>query len=184
MCGSLPHMALSPRRMCVVGMLFLLLVGGCSADYRSRSETPLKQFRVLQTPTEDMPTEEEKHILETIGEIESTTRHIDEVQLVSTDVGKVWLFRSGASLCLSPAPLGAVACEQGGVAQKRGLVVGTFAPPSGNHKGLRKFVVVGVVPNGVRHITAHIGTDRVQQVQVHHNLYALRSNQPIQVELD
>lgn len=184
MCGSILHMAPPPRRLFVIPMLLLLLAGGCSTDYRSRPDTPMKtKFRVLQTPSEDMSTTEEKHILEGINEIESTSRHLKAVQLVFTDVGRVWLFRSGSELCLSRAPLGAVACAQSRVARKRGLVIGTFTPPVGNHKDLRNFVVVGVVPNGVKQVTAHIGAEQVRQVQVHQNVFALRSNQPIQVEL-
>lgn len=105
-------------------------------------------------------------------------------QLARTRGGRVWIFLTDRQMCLVQANFGSISCMEKRLARLKGVVLGTFKPPSDETPYLHQFLVLGVLPDDVRYVSATIGRHRHQRhirVPVQNNVFAIAAEQPILV---
>lgn len=83
-------------------------------------------------------------------------------------------------LCLTQ-PRGAT-CARWGIAKQRGLVLGTFEPPTHGHPRPHDFLLQGIAPNGVRHVMVVIGQSHQITVKVENNAFSVKRDRPVRLK--
>lgn len=163
-----------------------LLLAGCGASHLSSSgggeEGITAAFKVLQTRSERLPRPLARHIARLL-KMSEEAEPVD-TQLARTRGGSIWIFLSGKKMCLVQANFGSISCLTKRLARSKGVVLGTFKPPSKEVPYLHKFLVLGVMPDDVRYVSATIGRhlhERHVRVPVQNNVFAIAAEQPVLV---
>src|SRR5215217_208000 len=132
-----------------------ILLFGCGASDRFSSrqgeENVAARFKVLRTPSEDLPPPLGRHIVRLLRRSEKTKPV--NTQLVRTSRGSVWIFLNGQKMCIVQANFGSVSCLKKQLAGSQGVTLGTFKPPSKEVPRMHQFQVIGVMPDDVRYIS-------------------------------
>jgi len=87
-------------------------------------------------------------------------------------------------MCLVQANLGSIACSPKRLARSKGVILGTFIPPSSEVPRLHHFLVQGVMPDAVRYVSATVGRrghERQVEIPVRNNAFAIAAEQPVVV---
>lgn len=163
-----------------------LLLAGCGASRsvanREGEENIASAFMVLRTPSEHLPPPLAKHIARLLKASEKAKPV--NTQLVSTREGSVWIFLTGEKMCIVQANFGSISCLKQRLARSQGVVLGTFKPPSKEVPYLHQFLVLGVMPDDVRYVSATIGRHSHEhhiRVPVRNNVFAIAAEQPVLV---
>lgn len=104
--------------------------------------------------------------------------------IAETERGQMWVFLSGGQMCLAQANFGSVSCVREEEAKSEGVVLGTFKPPTKRTPYLHQFQLLGVLPDGVRHVIVTKGRGHHKKqvrVPVRNNVFAFAAEQPIVV---
>lgn len=162
------------------------LLAGCGASQLSSAREGEKSiaaaFKVLRTRSEHLPPPIAQHIARLLKASEKASPV--DTQLVETRGGSIWVFLTGERMCLVQANFGSISCLKKRLARSRGVVLGTFKPPSKEVPRLHRFLVLGVVPDDVRYVSATIGRhshERDIRVSVRNNVFAIAAEQPVLV---
>jgi hypothetical protein len=162
------------------------LLTGCGASHLSANpeggESIAVAFKVLRTRSERLPPPLAQHIARLLKASEKAKPA--NTQLVRTRGGSIWAFLTGEKMCLVQANLGSISCSKKRLARSQGVVLGTFKPPSNEVPHLHQFLVLGVMPDDVRYVSATIGRHlhkRHIRVPVRHNVFAIAAEQPVLV---
>ena len=105
-------------------------------------------------------------------------------QVAGTAAGRIWIFFYGKKMCLAQEALGSVACSSMSLARSRGVVLGTFKPPSKEVPRMHGFQLIGIMPDDVRYVSATVGRmhqKRYIRVPVRHNVFAVSAERPVLV---
>ena len=162
------------------------LLAGCGASHlssnREGEENIAAAFKVLRTRPEYLPPPLVRHISQLLKA--SGKAKPANTQLVRTRKGSIWVFLTGEKMCLIQANFGSVSCTKKRLARLHGVVLGTFKPPSKAVPRLHRFLVLGVMPDDVRYVSATIGRhshERHIRVPVQSNVFAIAAEQPVLV---
>lgn len=90
----------------------------------------------------------------------------------------VWVFLTWNRVCLAQAHRGGVACSSIGEANRTGVSLGVFSPPTQYQPAPHDFLLLGLAPDAVSHVVITIGK-RSQTIPVRRNLYGFTADQPI-----
>jgi hypothetical protein len=137
---------------------------------------------MLRTRSEHLPPRLAQHIaglLKASGGVKSVN-----TQLARTREGSIWIFLTGEKMCLVQANFGSISCLKQRLARSQGVVLGTFKPPSKEVPYLHRFLVLGVMPDDVRYVSATIGRHSHEhhiRVPVRSNVFAIAAEQPVLV---
>jgi hypothetical protein len=163
-----------------------LLLAGCGASRLSSNqegeENIATAFKVLRTSSEHLSPPLTHHIARLLKASEKAKPV--NTQLVRTRGGLVWIFLTGEKMCLVQANFGSISCLRKRQARSRGVVLGTFKPPSKEQPYLHQFLALGVMPDDVRYVLATIGRhshERHVRVPLHNNVFAIAAEQPVLV---
>lgn len=166
----------------------LLLIGcpGCGSSSAPHGHVDggatRAEFAVLRSPPEHLPGTLARHIARLLKASERAKPVI--TQLARTRGGSIWILLTEKELCLAQADFGSVSCKPKRAARSRGVVLGTFDPPSRAKPYLHRFLVLGVMPDGVKYVSATIGRhlhERHIKVSVQDNVFAIAAEQPVLV---
>jgi hypothetical protein len=162
------------------------LLAGCGALHlssnREGEENIAAAFKVLRTPPEHLPPALARHISRLLKASERANPV--NTQLARTSEGSIWIFLTSEKMCLVQANFGSISCSKKRLARSQGVVLGTFKPPSKEVPYLHQFLVLGVMPDDVRYVSATIGRhshDHHIRRPVRNNVFAIAAEQPVLV---
>ncbi|MEX0973415.1 MAG: hypothetical protein WDZ46_09200 [Solirubrobacterales bacterium] len=168
--------------ICCIG----LLLAGCDtlrlSPHRQDEKSIAVAFEVLRTPSERMSPALVRHIARLRQASERDT--LVNTQLARTKAGRIWIFLTGKQMCLIQAEFGSISCTQKRLARSKGVVLGTFKPPTKAKPYLHRFLVLGVLPDDVRYVSATVGRagdKRHVREPVRDNVFAVAAEQPVLV---
>jgi hypothetical protein len=133
-------------------------------------------FHIFRTPTETPSGPEARRIgagINGLAEIAST-------QLVITEHGRLWVFRTGRQACIGHTR--GMACTPWRKAVREGLVLGVFDPPDKHRRGLHNFLIQGLAPDDVGGVQVLINNSRYSTVDVEENVFSAAADKPIHVK--
>jgi hypothetical protein len=162
------------------------LLAGCGASHLSSNRegegNVAAAFKVLRTRSEHLPPRLAEHIARLLKASEKA-RPVN-TQLVRTPGGSIWVFLTGDRMCLVQANFGSISCSKKRLARSQGVVLGTFKPPSKEVPYLHQFLVLGVMPDDVRYVSATLGRHSHQRHirrPVQGNVFAIAAQRPVLV---
>jgi hypothetical protein len=163
-----------------------LLLAGCGTSRQSSNpggeENIAAAFKVLRTRSEPLPSPIVDHIARLL-QASGKAKPVD-TQLARTGGGSVWIFLTREKMCLVQANFGSISCSTKQLARSKGVVLGTFKPPSKEAPSMHNFLVLGVLPDDVGYVSATIGRHLRQhhiRVPVRNNVFAIAAEQPVLV---
>lgn len=173
----------APFRMSPVNRLFVLLLAtlavGCgehriltgtdASHRRSRSLSDQSAFRLLRGPTKSLPQRVRSQLARSLHGGSRDEFRPAHIHRALTAVGVVWTFFDGSALCLADSH-GSVACAKAGRARSKGVILGTFTPPSKRVPRPHDFLVVGLVPEPIRKTVVTFGKQH-RTLAVRRNLF-------------
>lgn len=165
--------------------LLLTLIGGCGGTGRvgptSFHQNAIEDyFHILQTPPETVRGREWQRILSSIS-LGGAQPPTSRPQLAKPGHGDFWVLTASRDLLCIARTSGA-ACARLKVAAKQGVFLGTFQPPTKQRPAMHEFLVEGVVPDGVQHVSVAVGTNRTRVVPVRGNVFSVSAEQPVHVK--
>jgi len=98
-----------------------------------------------------------------------------KTQLVSRQSG-LWVVSTEDLLCISQRR--GAACEPPEVAARRGVLLGTFQPPSKRHLKPNAFQLQGLVPDNVNNVLLIVGKRRLV-ADVRRNIFSVEQDKPV-----
>ena len=149
-----------------------------STEHMADQQGIRSHFSILRTPSESFSPAVAARIKRSLVSYEDHAL-MSDIQLAWA-AGSMWIFSTQRLLCL--AQRRAVVCAPKGRASREGVFLGTFRPPTNRKHVLHKFLVQGLVPDGVERILAVIGSRRKVVVDVKANVFSVRSEKPIHIE--
>jgi hypothetical protein len=160
----------------LIGAVFLI---GCSSSEERAAPSQVRQaFQIFATDPDHLPDREELLIQANIGAFRSSSP-LSRVHLVPTEHGRLWLFTTSNLVCL--AHQRGAACAPILKAKKVGVFLSVFRPPTELEPRLHDFLVLGLVPDGVRKVIASADGHRLA-ANVEENTFSLAGDQPIQLQ--
>lgn len=188
--GSTPD-TYTIRWLIPVCLAILATVAGCGGDSQSQRGAHqsnsaeakiLKTFGLLRQQPSKLPAELRLHLATILhnrhrGQFAPTQIHNRVIN------GKgAWVFFDRQELCLAEAGRGSVVCSNPSKAEAKGLLLGTFTPPSKHWPSLHNFYVLGLAPDGVDQVVITAGRSSRRR-DVHDNLFsAFSRSRPILVK--
>lgn len=164
------------RNASVLAVLLLVACGsGCFGGSTSSRPAIPPAFKVFLTPPESIPKEEERAIWKSISAFRPESP-ITLAHLVSTPYGGLWVFATSNLVCI--AHRRGAACTPWGKAERRGVFLSVFRPPTRSQPQMHDFLVLGLVPNSVRRVIAVSGRTRVATA-VRENVFTFAGDRPI-----
>jgi|GEM_PF-3366482 len=167
-------------------LLILVVMAGCGqatdTTTLERSTVPraVESFHLLRTPSNDMPLVVRTHLSNIL--VGQLNEQINPTLVHRTNTGKgaVWVFRTDHALCLAQDGRGAVGCSTFSRARSHGISLGIFSPPTSTVPRPHNFLLIGLVPDGIKRVEVTVGNRR-RTVEVHNNLFAASGDQPVNV---
>jgi hypothetical protein len=146
------------------------------------SNRGLPPLAITRTAPESMPPGMRRKVHETIGPSGVMQLDFDQAQLVRTQIGLgVWVVEGRGVTCAFRDGVGSSICQTSVQARRHGLLLEVYkvgkdlmAPPT-------HFTAFGVAPNWAHIVVAKIG-GRQREIPVVSHAYALRAEQPIEVQ--
>lgn len=173
---------MKPRVLLLI--LVLALVAGAVPALRvlfpgSQSESEprgiSRYVEILSSSPEIPQTAIDRAALRNVRLVNRRARFSD-TQLASQD-RHLWLVSTPGLLCVAD-PRGA-ACAAKSVAINRGVVLGTFQPPSSNQPKIHNFLLQGVVSNDVDKVLVVIGDHQQLTIPVRQNVFSVERDKPV-----
>ena len=176
------------RTLCITCFLAgLAFAGGC--DHPTNATNPngaavkeaAEHFRLLRGPSDEMPEIVLRHLSHILsGQLDGPFKPT-AVHSAQTAHGTVWVFLADGALCLAQAGYGAVGCSAVSRVESDGVSLGVFSPPSKKFPRPHNFLLISLVPDGIKQVEVTIG-GRDRTVKVEHNLSSASSDRPIHVK--
>lgn len=159
-----------------------LFISGCAASDQSPSEgdSISAAFDVMRGDSERFP----EHLAKDIARVlsRSGSARPFNTQLLETGAHRAWAFLYAKKLCLVRADQGSVGCASKSLARSRGVVLGTFTPPTKRVRRMHGFLIIALLPDDVRYVSATVGRksqSRHIRVPVRRNVVAISAERPI-----
>lgn len=154
--------------------------GDLSRSYRESAKS--RHFRDINAhrisrPFEALPLRLAKHA-ESYLEAPRGTFVGAAAQFVRAPETEGWVVKRGAITCLIQAPRGGLVCDSTKSFLKKGIVLGSFDPPTASSGALKNFSVLGVAPDWAEIASLTVGHIS-HYVTIKDNIYTLRANAPI-----
>lgn len=92
----------------------------------------------------------------------------------------LWVLSSGRSMCISQPK--AASCAPTEVAEREGVFLGTFTPPTKRRPFPHDFLLQGIVPDGVRQVKLVVGESKQLVANVRGNVISVRRAEPVHVK--
>jgi hypothetical protein len=138
-----------------------------------------RHFALMRSAAVDIPPKLAIHLRHVIGAPRAALNHA-QARFARVGSKGFWLVSGRNIVCIAESGKGAVGCDTPQDFSRHGLNIGVFSPPKRPDGRLRRFVVFGVAPDGVRAVRARVGKRSIS-ARVHRNAYMLRSKAPITV---
>jgi hypothetical protein len=175
----------------VLALILATLIVGCDQSHNSSEPARLgtearvfdakANFDLLNTPQEDLPEALQTHLARLLMRKQPDQFRPTLTQRSRTSHGTVWAFVNNSAICLAQGGFGSVACSNWNPGLNKGVILGTFTPPSGRIKRPHDFLVLGLVPNGVGRVLLTVGGRRHRVAVVSHNVFTATGDAPILV---
>jgi hypothetical protein len=165
----------------------LALSAGCDQPTSTTSpngaavKEAAEHFRLLRGPSDEMPEIVRRHLSHILsGQLDGPLKPA-AVHSAQTAHGTVWVFLADGALCLSQAGRGAVGCSAVSHVESDGVSLGVFSPPSKKFPKPHNFLLISLVPDGIKQVEVTVG-GRDRTVKVEHNLASASSDRPVHVK--
>jgi hypothetical protein len=171
----------------LVSFILCLALLGCGnidqSSYRGGDKAIVAEFKVFRTPSERVP----PFLLRRIDRLLKRSEKVNLVntQLVETRTGPVWIFLNGQKMCLVHASFGS-ACLKQRLARLHGITLGTFKAPTKEVPRMHQFLVLGIMPDDVKYVSATIGRERRKRhirVPVQNNVFSIAAERTVLVRV-
>lgn len=158
--------------LAIVGFLRTLSAGPPSSP---RSHASVAGFEIFETSREVPHTFTDKASLHNVRLVDPREVPLDR-QLASWR-RRLWVVSTKHLLCI--AQVRGAACASRSEAVQKGVILGTFHPPSPRQPVPNEFQLQGLVPDSVTQVLLLIGNRERQLVDVSHNVFLLKREKPI-----
>jgi hypothetical protein len=178
------HRPNEPMKTIIGLILVLLSLTGLGPN----NGTPLKPagsarigeaFSLMATPPTSLPRAVRLHLASLVHPRHPRTFHPRSVHLANTASGPAWIFLERDELCLSQGHQGSVACISRGIAESKGIFLGTFDPPTSATPRPHGFRIVALVPDRIRKVGVSVGGRPTLTKRVSNNLLTYSAQRPI-----
>ena len=166
--------------------LFVLLLGGLGFLGSSSHSPPTLErrefhdsFGILRTFPEQAETATDRQSFKSAELVEPRAR-FKNLQLVARGSNRLWVLSTGQQLCVAQ-PKGA-SCAPKKVSIEKGVLLGTFRPPTKRKPFPHNFLLQGVVPDDVEKVLVVIGKDRQLVVDVKRNVFSVERDDPVHLK--
>lgn len=147
-------------------------------------ENQRQAFSVLRRKSEPAPRYVETSVLS--GLRKSRSFHVRSSHLVHTRAENIWIvtgITSGSSLtCLVEVITHSVTCIPTSVATRSGLALGAVRRSKGRDKPVRRFLLIGIVPDWIRSVEVSTLDHARHFLPVTHNSYSTEAFVPVLIE--
>lgn len=138
----------------------------------------MSSFAPLRSHPEHMSRVARRRVLSAVGAPPGALA-LDHAQLIKSKHGNLWLTAGDGLVCAFQTRTFALSCDVVGTVLKRGLFLGTVERPGALASQRRRFLMTGVVPDGVRRVRLRVGTRSPQWVSVQNNTVSAAEREPI-----
>jgi hypothetical protein len=139
------------------------------------------RFAPLRTRPEPMSSAAQRRALGAVGAPPGALA-LDDAQLIETEQGNLWLTAGDGLVCAFETRTYALSCDLVATVLKRGLFLGTVERPAAYASNRQRFLMIGVVPDGVRSVRLRVGAGSSQRVAVRNNAVSADAREPIIIQ--
>jgi hypothetical protein len=144
----------------------------------SGQEALMSSFAPLRSRAEHMSLVAQRRALGAVGAPPGALG-FDHAQLITTKHGNFWLTAGHGLVCAFQTRTFALSCDAVVTVLKRGLFLGTVERPDAYASQRQHFLMIGIVPDGVRRVRLRVGARFPQWVSVQNNTVSADAHEPI-----